>query len=374
MTSGARAQVRLDAVRANAEFLRTVVPGCKLMATVKANAYGHGLVPVAEELSGADALAVARLVEAKRLRASGIETPIVLLGGATTDNELKQAVTLNCTLVVHGMQQVEIIEQSKLPLGRVWLKIDTGMHRLGIRPSAVSEALERLASTQRVERVGLMTHMANADTPGDPMTRRQLDGFVALTKGFDGDISIANSALLLANAEELSDRKRWGHTGDMWVRPGISLYGISPFLGRVGASMGLRPVMQFEAALIDVKTIARGEPVGYGGTWSAARETVIGMVSAGYGDGYSRFLPSGTPVLVNGRRAPVVGAISMDLTTVDLGPGATDKVGDRVVLWGDGLPVEEIAGLGGTIPYTLVSGITDRAHRWRKREVRAEHA
>lgn len=374
MTSGARAQVRLDALRANAEFLRTVVPGCKLMATVKANAYGHGLVPVAEELSGADALAVARLVEAKRLRASGIETPIVLLGGATTENELKQAVTLNCTLVIHGLPQVELIERSRLPIGRVWLKVDTGMHRLGIRPSAVSAALERLGATARIEQVGLMTHMANADNPGDPMTRRQLDGFAALTNGFHGDISIANSALMLAHSEELGDRARWGHTGDMWIRPGISLYGISPFPGRVGTSMGLRPVMQFETALIDVKTIARGEPVGYGGVWSAPEETVIGIAAAGYGDGYSRFLPTGTPVLVNGRRVPVVGAISMDLITVDLGPAASDRVGDRVVLWGEGLPVEEIAQAGGTIPYTLVSGITDRAHRWRKREVRAEHA
>ena len=287
------------------------------MAAVQANAYGHGLVHTARELAHADALAVARLIEAERLRDAGIATDIVLMAGVLDDEELRQAATLRCDLVVHTEQQVALLERVAVDIDRVWLKIDTGMHRLGVDPQQADSLLDRLRAC--VGTIGLMTHMANADNPDDPMTARQLGHFLRLSENFDGDISIANSALLVSRAGELGERQRFGHTGSTWVRPGIGLYGISPLTGQVGSDLGLRPVMQFETMLVDVKAIRRGERVGYGGIWAATEDTQLGVAAAGYGDGYSRFIPPGTPVLVNGRRVSLAGVVSMDLLAVDSG-------------------------------------------------------
>jgi alanine racemase len=240
----------------------------------------------------------------------------------------------------------------------VWLKVDTGMHRLGVAMSEADSYLKRLRASAAVDDVRLMTHLANADDTADPTTAEQIRRFATIAADFDGDISISNSAALLGPAEQyqmaIRDNPR------VWVRPGIALYGISPFRNQTAAALGLEPVMQFESRLIAVKRIGKGDPVGYGGTWIADRDTTIGIVSAGYGDGYSRFLPSGTPILVGGRRVSLAGTISMDMLAVDLGPDAEDCPGDTVILWGDGLPAEEVAACAGTIAYQLICGITHR--------------
>lgn len=200
-----------------------------------------------------------------------------------------------------------------------------------------------------------MTHLANADDREDNKTVEQLNLFREVSETFDGDISVLNSAALLGGDD-------WSlkAAADTWIRPGIALFGISPYAESSAADLGLHPVMQFESRLIAVKTIGAGEAVGYGGVWEAVEDSVIGIVSAGYGDGYPRQLPSGTPVLVNDRRVPLVGRVSMDMIAVDLGSDASDKFGDRVVLWGNSLAVEEIAAYAGTIPYQLVTGVLNR--------------
>lgn len=330
------------------------------MAAVKANAYGHGLVRIAAALDKADALAVARMVEAEALRASGIRNSIVLMGGVIDDGELARAVELDCDLVVHSYHQIELLERSATAAFRVWLKIDTGMHRLGIMPGEAREAIERLGSLSVVSELGLMTHLANADDRGDDRSLRQIERFGAVIDRFSGDLSIANSAALLGWSERLRNALPSAWRGDHWIRPGISLYGISPFSDASAADLGLLPVMNFETTLIAVKPLKKGSRVGYGGRWTASRDTWLGIAAAGYGDGYSRNIPSETPVLVNGRRVKLAGVISMDLLAVDLGPDTEDRVGDPVRLWGEGLPVEEIAACAGTTAYPLVTGIQER--------------
>jgi alanine racemase len=205
-----------------------------------------------------------------------------------------------------------------------------------------------------------MTHLANADNVQDDTTLSQIDQFRTVVDGFDGHISIANSAGILGWEKYLEVFAGQRGNDRLWVRPGLALYGISPFADQCGADLGLRPAMQFTSRLIAVKALGKGEAVGYGGTWQAERDTVLGIVAAGYGDGYSRFIPAGSPVIVNDRRVNIAGLVSMDLTAVDLGPEATDKVGDPVLLWGDELPVEEVARNAGTISYQLVCGISNR--------------
>jgi alanine racemase len=355
---GARAVVRLDALDHNFAVLKKAAGSARICAVVKANAFGHGILPVSRRLRGADSLAVARLNEASVLRQDGIEKPIVLLSGVMTREELAEAIALDCEIVVHDLRQLELLESHGPALVIAWLKIDTGMHRLGIAPGEYLEYLDRLSACTSVSEIRLMTHLANADRVADPKTATQIRIFNSILAGFDGAISIANSAALLGLCE-LPGLIASVRT-NLWVRPGIAIYGISPFPGQTGIELGLRPVMEFESRLIAVKQVAEGEGVGYGGTWQSARDTMIGIVSAGYGDGYSRFLPSGTPVLVAGRRAQLAGTVSMDMLAVDLGPGACNKVGDPVILWGDGLPVEEVAAAAGTIAYQLVCGITYR--------------
>lgn len=358
MSFGARARIRLEALDHNFAVLKKAAGAAKITAVVKANAFGHGILAVARRLSGADSFAVARLNEARLLRQNDIAKSIVLLSGVVTKDELQEAIELDCEIVVHDRRQLELLQLQGPAKVVAWLKVDTGMYRLGIKPVDASAFIESLRSCPAVAEVRLMTHLANADQPDDPKTASQLRGFATLLAGFDGAVSIANSAALLGCADALS-KILAGHS-KVWVRPGIALYGISPFPGKTGRDLGLEPVMEFESRLVAVKPVARGQAVGYGGTWTADRDTLIGIVSAGYGDGYSRFLPSGTPVLVGGRRVGIAGIVSMDLLAVDLGPGAADKVGDPVTLWGRDLPVEEVSAAAGTIPYQLVCGVTYR--------------
>lgn len=360
MTCGARARILSGALTHNLEFIRRLAPGCRVMAAVKGNGYGHGLLTAARCFSAADSLAVARIVEAEALRRGGIEAPLVLLSGAMNAGELERAAACGCAVVVHGEAQLGLFERSAVRGLPVWLKVDSGMHRLGFAPKACAAVLARLRAAPSVGELGLMTHLASADDPDDPLGAAQHDAFLALCRGFDGPVSGANSPALFARDPAWREAAHFGQNGATWIRPGIALYGISPFAAGDGTGLGLQPAMNFETRLIDVKRIPAGARVGYGGRWRAPRDTWLGIIAAGYGDGYSRFLPSGTPVLINGRRVPLAGTVSMDLAAVDLGPEAGDRVGDTALLWGGGLPVEEIARIAGTIPYQLVTGIPHR--------------
>jgi alanine racemase len=357
VTAGPRARLRLDALKANYEYLRQAAGGARVMAVVKANAYGHGLDTVVRHLPDADAFAVARLSDAIHMAQAGLHRPIVLFGGVYSACDLATALHHRIELAVHTEHQVDLLETAGAGDAVVWLKLDTGMHRLGFEPAEAASVIARLQRCAAVAEVRLMTHLANADDRQDERTSRQLARFRVALDGFGGEFSIANSAGLLgwpASIDAGQGRSR------SWVRCGIALYGISPFPGTCGADLGLKPVMEYESRLIGVKAVRSGDRVGYGGTWQARTDTVIGIVAAGYGDGYSRFLPSGTPVLINGRRAGLAGLVSMDVAAVDLGPGATDRIGDRVTLWGADLPVETVAERAGTIPYQLLCGVTQR--------------
>lgn len=358
MSFGARARIRLGALRDNLRRIRRQAPGAQVMAVVKANAYGHGLLPVATALGEADALAVARLTEAEKLRGAGIDQPIVLLPGVLAQEDLGVAAELGVEIGVHAPTQIDWLEKSAARDFVAWFKVDTGMRRLGFRSEEAGGQLSRLQQCTSIAEVRLLTHLACADDPHNDFTRQQLDAFNAVIREFDGDVSVGNTPGLFGWADEIA--AVFAQNRNVWIRPGLGLYGISPFTHGCGADLDLRPVMQFEARLISVKPVRRGDRVGYGGTWVAERDTMLGIVGAGYGDGYSRFIPSGTPVLVNDRRVPVAGVVSMDMTAVDLGPDAKERVGDLAVLWGDELPVEEIARHAGTIPYQLVCGVTHR--------------
>ncbi len=360
MTFGARARILPDALKHNLHIVRQQAPGCRVMAAIKGNAYGHGLLTAARCFADADSLAVARLSEAATLRAAGISKPLVLLAGINSVEELHEAGVLDCELVVHGAAQLPLLENFADREFIVWLKVDSGMHRLGFSVNDARGVLKRLQSMSSVREVRLMTHLACADEPNDALTGIQTERFRRISDGFDGAISVANSAAIFGGHIPVTDNSFWGHGGETWVRPGISLYGISPFTERHGSDFGLQPAMEFEARLIDVKQVERGARVGYGGSWRAAQDTCIGIMAVGYGDGYSRFLPSGTPVIVNGRSVPLAGTVSMDLAAVDLGPDADDKAGDPVLLWGNELPVEVVARHAQTIAYQLVTGVMHR--------------
>lgn len=351
MTFGARALIRLDALKHNLSVIRDACPNTKLMAVIKANAYGHGLIPIAQNLPDVDALAVARLPEAVALRAAGIAKPIVLLAGVLVEAELRAAIEHDLACVVHCHEQLHLLENFNGGQVNVWLKFDTGMNRLGFNPDEASNLIERLQTCTAVGELGLMSHLASADAIGNAETKAQIEAFRSLVAGFDGAVSIANSPAALG----------WPPlSGEQWIRPGLALFGVSPFDGQIGSDLGLQPVMKFEARLMAKKPLQEGARVGYTGEYVAPADSTLGVISAGYGDGYTRHFKSGTPVLINGRRVPLIGKVSMDMITVDLGADSTDKVGDVVTLWGPGLPVEEVAPWAGAIPYELVCGVMSR--------------
>lgn len=350
-----RVEIDLGALRHNLKRARGAAPNSRTMAAIKANGYGHGLVCVASALKGcADALAVACVDEALALREAGIEGPVVLLEGVFHADEVPFLHDHALEAVVHHPWQITLLEQAGLggPV-RVWLKVDSGMHRLGFPPEAVPAAWARLQRCPAVETVGFMTHLARADEREHGATTEQLTQFHRATAGLDGLHSIANSAGLLG----------WPATHGHWTRPGIMLYGVSPFLGGRGAEEGLKPAMTFRTELIAVNRLRKGDPIGYGGTWVCPEAMPVGVVAAGYGDGYPRHAPSGTPVLLNGHRVPIVGRVSMDMLVVDLRSQPEASIGDSVTLWGEGLPVEEIADAAGTIAYELLCGVTPRVRR-----------
>ncbi|MBT8422129.1 MAG: alanine racemase [Gammaproteobacteria bacterium] len=367
MSYPAVAVVRVDAIRRNLERVRAAAAGCRLMAVIKANGYGHGLVNVARILGDVDALGVARVSEGVRLREAGITTPVVLLEGCSSGDEVRAAIAHDLQIVVHDPAHFSLLAAAEgKGLLRAWLKIDTGMGRLGFRPDELKTCLQRLATLSVLQKgVVVMTHLACSDDADSPVTMEQMRRFGSALGNFQGDVSVANSAGVLMWPQTMESSLDLNYLGDNWVRPGLALYGASPVRGKSARELGLLPAMSFESRLIAVKTVKRGSRVGYSGAWRARRDTVVGVASVGYGDGYPRHLVSGTPVLVNGRRVSLIGNVSMDMINLDLTDVPVAQVGDPVVLWGGHLPIEEIAARAGTIPYELMCGLSDRvAHQY----------
>ncbi|MES3040270.1 MAG: alanine racemase [Pseudomonadota bacterium] len=348
------------ALTQNLAVLRAHHPQSQVLAMVKADAYGHGVAAIAPLLQGqVEALGVAFLDEALALRAQGILGPIAVLEGVFSAAELAVARSADLQLVVHSLKQVALLQAAPMgPALSVWLKLNTGMNRLGFRPAEALTVWRQLKGLSVVSRINLMTHFSRADELVSNQTELQWGRFTAvcdalsLQQGAPLTTSVANSAAILA----------WPETQSDWMRPGIALYGGSPFADQSAQSFGLQPVMTLHSRVIAVHALQAGDEVGYGATWVADAPTRIAVIAIGYGDGYPRHARNGTPVLVNGQRCALVGRVSMDMITVDLGV-VPAQVGDEVVLWGEGLPVDEVAQAAGTISYELFCRLTPRVRR-----------
>jgi alanine racemase len=346
------ATIDLAAIRHNLGQVRKAAPRSKVMAAIKADGYGHGAVPVARALEDhVDAFAVACLEEALVLREARVRAPLALLEGILSMEEAKLSLRHSLQVVVHDHWQLEMLET--LPQGArvsLWIKLDTGMHRLGFPLADVPGLWQRIRARPDWEFLGWITHLACADEPDNPATAEQVKRFEHALDGLPGARSIANSAGLIA----------WPQARADWVRPGLMLYGASPLPGKTASDLGLTPAMRFESRLIAVRDYEKGAAIGYGATWRCPEPMRIGVAAVGYADGYHRALPGGTPVMVRERRVAMVGRVSMDMITLDLREVPAARVGDPVLLWGEGLPVEDIAARAGTIAYELLCGLTQR--------------
>ena len=352
-----RATISAAALAHNLEIARARADGAKVWAVVKANAYGHGISRAARALSRADGLALLDIEEGVRLRLAGETKPLLLLEGVFQPRDVPLLAEYRLTPVIHNIEQIEMLRKVNLstPID-AYLKINSGMNRLGFTVENAQLAWNSLQDPDRVRSVTLMTHFADAD--GSSGVKGQLDWFGEIVRPLEGaersPCSFANSAALL----------RYPEARGAWVRPGIMLYGCSPF-GTMSAdlsaeALGLRPAMTLCSEIIAVQALNAGERVGYGFSYEAAGEMTVGVVACGYGDGYPRHAPSGTPVLVNGQRTRTIGRISMDMICVDITdiPGA--RVGTPVTLWGEGLSADEVAASAGTVSYELLCALAPR--------------
>ncbi len=356
MSRPAKAIVDLAAIRHNYQLAQRLAPKAKTLGVVKANAYGHGAIAVAKTLEPlAPILAVACIEEALELRASGIQKPILLLEGAFEKSELAIASRENFWLMASGIEQVRSIAETKTPQPiHVWLKADSGMHRLGLQGDQLIKAYRQLRSLEHVhDDIVLATHFAAADELESDFTEHQIETFSTLCEGLKAPLSMANSAGILA----------WPNSHGSFNRPGIMLYGSSPFETPQNNADQLQNVMSLQSEVIAVRTIEAGETVGYGRNWIAQRQSTIATVAIGYGDGYPRHAPNGTPVLINGRTVPLSGRVSMDMITVDVTELEQVAVGDPVELWGENLSINRIAKYAGTIGYELMTRMPLRTPR-----------
>ncbi len=366
------ASIDLQALQRNLAHARPPQSPASLIVVVKANAYGHGMLPVARALQSQlrprDCFGVATLEEGLALRAAGLSRDVVLLEGVVTPAELDEALAANLQLVLHSDYQIEALLQrlrrgsSVQPLV-LWLKADTGMHRLGFSQDEFVRAWRALHGHPAIAALRVMTHFACADDPASTMTDHQLQAFNAMLHAADiveCERSVAASAAI----------QQWPHAHFQWLRPGIMLYGGAAIVAENGEDRGLRPVMTLHSRIMAVKQVKAGETLGYGASYRCERDMRIGIVSIGYGDGYPRRAPAGTPVLLRSRtqatqpplRAPLCGRVSMDMLSIDLSDAPHIGIGDDVVLWGEGLPADEIARLCGTIAYELFCQVTPRVH------------
>lgn len=349
MSRPIRADIHLAAFGHNYRVAREHAPKSRVLAVVKANAYGHGIARVAKALPDADGFATLELDGAVRLRDSGFAREILLLEGFFEASELSQLAASRLATSVHCEEQLRMLEVSPPPAPvDCYLKINTGMNRLGFAPEMAKAALERLQATQAAKSITLMTHFATADGPEG--VHEAMNRFESATRGISLPRSLANSAAILAHPRTHAET----------VRQGISLYGATPFADRSAESLGLKPAMTLRSRLIAVRDIEPGEHVGYGGTFFAPHAMRIGVVACGYADGYPRHAPNGTPVLVEGVRTVTAGRVSMDMITVDLTPVPGARLGSEVVLWGEGLPIDEVAASAGTVGYELMCALAPR--------------
>ncbi len=340
----ARALIDLQALRHNYRLAREL-SGAKALAVVKADAYGHGAVRCALALEPeADGFAVACIEEALELRAAGIKAPILLLEGFFEASELALIAEHDLWCVVHSLWQLEALEATAVhkPL-TIWLKLDTGMHRVGLHPKDYHDAYQRLLASGKVVRIVLMSHFARADEPDADTTEQQIAVFQAAREGLSAECSLRNSPGVLA----------WPQAPSDWVRPGIMLYGATPFEQPQAQAERLQPVMTLQSRVISVRELPAGEPVGYGAKFVGQRPTRVGVVAMGYADGYPRHAPSGTPVVVAGKRAELIGRVSMDMLCIDLTDVPEATVGSPVELWGKQVLASDVAQRAGSIPYQL---------------------
>ena len=348
------ATISSAALAHNLAIARSHVGAAKIWAVVKANAYGHGLLRTAAALHESDGFAMLDFADALRVRGSGVEKPILMLEGFFKPEDIALLLRHRLTPVIHNMEQIEMLEKTGIDgTLDVYLKVNSGMNRLGFALDNVRLAWNSLHGNPRVASVTLMTHFADAD--GDGGIAGQLQWFNELTQPLTGTDpaprSLANSAALLRYPDQACAD---------WVRPGIMLYGCSPFSFRTAEDIGLKPAMTLTAEIVGVQQLQAGERVGYGMTYEAAQEMTIGVVACGYADGYPRHAPSGTPVLVAGQRTGTVGRVSMDLLCVDISDIPEAYVGTPVTLWGEGLPCDEVAMAAGTVSYELLCALAPR--------------
>lgn len=353
MARPAHMVVDLGALIHNYQWACQLAPQAQTMAIVKANAYGHGAVACARALEPhAPAFGVACIEEALLLRQAGISKPILLLEGTFAADEVAIAAAHDFWLMVEDPVQVEAVLKAKVttPL-KVWLKIDSGMHRLGLNPNRVETFYQQLMASDNVAAdMVFATHFASADETNNDFTLTQVERFMATAKRYKHPLSLANSAAIMA----------WPQAHGDWNRAGFMLYGNSPLDADHASSIGLKPVMQVRSAIISLRHIDSGETVGYSQHWRAQRPSIIATVAIGYGDGYPRSAPTGTPIVVNGQRAGIVGRVSMDMITIDVTNLSNIEVGDQVCLWGKGLSINEVAQHAGTIGYELMTRVTQR--------------
>ncbi|MQA51905.1 alanine racemase [Pseudomonas piscis] len=338
----ARALIDLQALRHNYQLAREV-SGARALAVIKADAYGHGAVRCAQALEDcADGFAVACIEEALELRAAGIGAPVLLLEGFFEASELALIIEHDFWCVVHSLWQLEAIEQASLakPL-TVWLKLDSGMHRVGLHPKDYQDAYQRLQASGKVEKIVLMSHFARADELHCTSSTEQIAVFEAAREGLGAEVSLRNSPALMG----------WPSAPSDWVRPGIMLYGATPFEEANSLAERLQPVMTLESKVICVRELPAGEPIGYGAKFITDKPMRIGVVAMGYADGYPRHAPTGTPVLVAGQRSRLLGRVSMDMLCVDLTDVPEAGLGSTVELWGKNILASEVALAADTIPY-----------------------
>jgi len=350
-----RAFIDTAALRHNLGTVRAYAPGAKVMAVIKANAYGHGLVTTALALADADSFAVARLEEGIALRGAGIRAPIVLLEGVFSAEQLAEAAHHGFELVVHDPLQVKLLEAHRGAERFVlWIKMDTGMNRLGFRPESFAAAHARLAALAvPALELRAMTHLARADELDQAMTRDQV-------ATFENTLAAAGLSRITTSIGNSAGTLGWPVAHGNWVRPGLALYGVSPFGGETADKHGLKAVMTLETTVLTVREVKRNETVGYAGAWRAGRDSAIAILAAGYGDGLPRHLENGTPVLIGGARYPLVGRVSMDMIAIDVTGAAKIAAGQKAIVWGADLPVEEVARHADTIPYELLCGVSQR--------------
>ena len=348
------ATIHLGALRHNLARLKVLAAPAKVMAVVKADAYGHGLERVARALAAdADMFAVAAIGDGLRLRAAGHHQRIVVLSGPDNANDIIEMQRLTLEAAIHHEAQLQWLAHITPARGKlhVWLKIDSGMHRLGFAPERVAAVHAQLLAMPGIDPdIGLMTHFAESEVADSAQTTAQIARFVDVTKHLQGSRSLSNSAAVIG----------WPQARADWVRTGGLLYGLSVVAGKTGADFGFRPAMSLSTRLIAINPVKRGERIGYNGTWTCPEDMHVGVAAVGYGDGYPRSAQAGTPVLIGEQRVPLIGRVSMDLITIDLRSVPQAKVGDRVTLWGEGLSVEAIADHAGTISYDLTCGMTRR--------------